>query len=103
VIFDRIREIKGKSPDLTPAMVNRSLNETLSRTLITSGLTFLVVLAQFFFGGPSIHAFAFCLVIGLIAGTYSTVFIACPVLLWMTKPSARPHQPPTPSRELQEV
>jgi len=97
VIFDRVREIKGKSPDLTADMINRALNETLSRTIITSGLTFLVVLAQFFFGGQSIHAFAFCLVIGLIAGTYSTIYIASPVLLWMNRLTSKPQRHLQPS------
>ncbi len=104
VIFDRIREIKGKSPDLTAEMINRAVNETLSRTIITSGLTFLVVVAQFFFGGQSIHAFAFCLVVGLIAGTYSTIYIASPVLLWSSRRSQKKGRFQTaPSRQPERV
>jgi preprotein translocase subunit SecF len=85
-------------------MVNRALNETLARNVIIAGLTFIVVLAQFFFGGQSIHAFTFCLVIGFIAGTYSSLYISPAVLLWLSKPSGRSHQPPaTASRELIEA
>ncbi|MBA2116014.1 protein translocase subunit SecD [Bremerella alba] len=83
VIFDRIREVRGKSPDLTSEMVNISINQTLGRTLLTSLTTLIVVLILFFIGGEGIHSFSFSLVIGVIAGTYSTVFIACPVLIWL--------------------
>ena len=82
VIFDRIREnfglYTGKSKS---EIINMSLNSTMSRTLITSLTVFLVVLALFFFGGASIKGFAFALVVGLISGTYSTIFIAAPVLV----------------------
>jgi SecD/SecF fusion protein len=82
VIFDRIREIRGKSPEVTTTMVNRAVNETLSRTIITSLTVFMTVIVMYFFGGHgSIHAFAYTMVVGVIAGTYSTVFIACPVML----------------------
>ena len=81
VIFDRIREVRGKSPQLTNEMVNRSINSTLSRTIITSVTTFFVVFILFAGGGPSLHGFAFILVIGIITGTYSTIFVASPVLL----------------------
>ena len=83
VIFDRIREIRGKSPDLTREMINAAVNQTLSRTIITGGLTLMVVTVLYFFGGPGIHAFAFAMVIGVIAGSYSTVFIAAPLLVWL--------------------
>ena len=84
IVFDRIREVKGKSPRLTDAMVNRSVNQTLSRTLITSGTTFMVVLVLYIGGGQAIHAFAFSLLVGVIVGTYSSIYVASPVLLWMT-------------------
>ena len=88
VIFDRIREIRGKSPDITAKMINDSVNQTMSRTILTGGTTLVVVIILFFFGGPGIHAFAFSLVIGVISGSYSTVFIAAPLLLWLLgKPS----------------
>ena len=83
VIFDRVREIRGKSPHLTRQMLNDAVNLTMSRTILTSGTVFIVVVVLYFFGGPGIHAFAFSLVIGVISGTYSTVFIASPLLLWM--------------------
>jgi SecD/SecF fusion protein len=83
VIFDRIREIRGKSPDLTPQMINDAVNQTLSRTIITGGLVLMVVVVLYFFGGSGIHAFAFSLVVGVISGSYSTVFIAAPLLLWL--------------------
>lgn len=83
VIFDRIREIKGKSPKITREMVHRSLNATLSRTIITSLTVFMVVAVLFVVGGEGLHGFAFVLVVGTITGTYSTIFIACPLLLWL--------------------
>ncbi|MBI1904281.1 MAG: protein translocase subunit SecD [Planctomycetia bacterium] len=86
VIFDRIREIRGKSPEVTTTMVNRAVNETMSRTIITSLTVFMTVLVMYFFGGHgSIHGFAYAMVVGVIAGTYSTVFIACPVMLSLLK------------------
>jgi SecD/SecF fusion protein len=83
VVFDRIREVRGKSPRLTSDMVNISINQTLSRTLLTSITTLIVVVLLYFFGGSGIHAFAFSLVIGVIVGTYSSVFIASPMLVWL--------------------
>ncbi|MEW4453982.1 protein translocase subunit SecD [Bremerella sp. JC817] len=83
VIFDRIREVRGKSPKLTSEMINISINQTLGRTLLTSLTTLIVVIILFFIGGEGIHSFSFSLVVGVIAGTYSTVFIACPTLLWL--------------------
>ena len=87
VVFDRIREVRGRSPDLTAEIINTSINQTLSRTLLTSLTTLIVVIILYFLGGPGIHGFAFALVIGVIAGTYSSVFIASPVLLLMSRPS----------------
>jgi len=83
VIFDRIREVRGKNPQLTEEMVNNSINQTLSRTLLTSLTTLIVVVVLYAFGGQGIHGFAFALLVGVVAGTYSTVFIASPFLLWM--------------------
>ncbi len=85
VVFDRIREVRGKSPTLTADMINTSVNQTLSRTLLTSLTTLIVVVILYFFGGDGIHAFAFALVIGVIVGTYSSIFIASPALLWLSK------------------
>jgi SecD/SecF fusion protein len=83
VVFDRIREVRGKSPDLTAEMINTSINQTLSRTLLTSLTTLLVVVILYALGGQGIHGFAFALVIGVLVGTYSSMFIASPALLWM--------------------
>jgi SecD/SecF fusion protein len=88
VVFDRIREVKGKSPYLTADMVNTSINQTLSRTLLTSFTTWIVVVILYFIGGAGIHGFAFSLVIGVIVGTYSSIFIASPALLWMRQISS---------------
>src|ERR1700726_220508 len=89
VIFDRIREIKGKSPYLTEGMVNDAINQTLSRTILTSFTAWLVVVILYFLGGEGLHGFAFALVIGFLSGTYSTIYIATPILIdWIrTKPS----------------
>jgi SecD/SecF fusion protein len=81
VIFDRIRELKGKSPRITRDIVHRALNGTLSRTIITSLTVFFVVVVLFIVGGESLHGFAFVLVVGTITGTYSTIYIACPLVL----------------------
>ncbi len=83
VIFDRIREIRGKSPDMTPTMINDAVNQTLSRSILTTGTVLMVVVVLYFFGGSGIHAFAFSMIVGALAGTYSTVFIAAPLLLWL--------------------
>ena len=84
VVFDRIREVRGRSPILTAKMINESVNQTLSRTLLTSGTTLVTVLLLYVFGGEGIHAFAFALLIGVLVGTYSSIFIAAPVLLWIS-------------------
>jgi SecD/SecF fusion protein len=97
VIFDRIRELRGKSPHINRDLVNLAVNQTLSRTLLTSVLTFVVVGVLFFVGGPGIHGFSFTLLIGIIVGTYSSIYIAAPVLLWMTA-SGRSARSPSSSR-----
>jgi SecD/SecF fusion protein len=81
VIFDRIREIKGKTPNLTNKMVNDAINQTLSRTILTSFTAWLVVVILYFVGGEGLHGFAFALVVGFLSGTYSTVYIATPILI----------------------
>ncbi len=90
VVFDRIRETKGKAPRLTGDMINFSINQTLSRTLLTSLTTLIVVVLLYAFGGQGIHAFAFCLVIGILVGTYSSIFIASPILLWLIERGEKP-------------
>ncbi|MBI5183114.1 MAG: protein translocase subunit SecF [Nitrospinae bacterium] len=82
VIFDRIREnIRLMRKEKLEVIINSSVNQTLSRTLLTSATVFMVVVALFIFGGEVIHDFSFALIIGLIAGTYSTVFIASPIVI----------------------
>jgi preprotein translocase subunit SecF len=83
VIFDRVRENRklARRHSLTE-LLNISLNQTLRRTILTSGLTFLSVVALFLFGGEVLRGFSFVLVVGLIAGTYSTIGIAAPVVVW---------------------
>jgi preprotein translocase subunit SecF len=84
VIFDRVREnVKKMRKDDIETIFNVSINETLGRTILTTGTVMMVVLILFFFGGPVIHDFATALIVGLITGTYSTIYIASPVvLLW---------------------
>ncbi len=83
VIFDRIREnLKINRREPLYDVINRSVNQTLSRTIMTSGLTFLTVLALYLFGGPVLHGFSFALVVGIIIGTYSSVFIASPIVVF---------------------
>ena len=82
VVFDRIREnlrISRREP--LPDLVNRSINQTLSRTVLTSGLTFLTVLSLYIFGGQVLKGFSFALVIGILIGTYSSIAVAAPMLV----------------------
>lgn len=83
VIFDRIREIRGRNPQLTMEMVNDSVNQTLSRTLLTALIVFITVVILYAMGGEGIHGFAFCMLVGTLVGCYSTIYIASPLLLWM--------------------
>lgn len=83
VVFDRIREnLKGNKRMGFEELVNASVNQTLSRTILTSGLTFLTALSLWLFGGPVLNGFSLALVIGIIIGTYSSIFIASPILIW---------------------
>jgi preprotein translocase subunit SecF len=99
VIFDRIREnLRGMRRDSMRDVINASINQTLSRTIITSGTALLTALALFFFGGDVLHGFAFTMVVGIITGTYSSVFIAAAIVsLWRgTGPTrAAAHAPAT--------
>jgi len=81
VIFDRIREnLRSMRRDSMPDIINASVNQTLGRTVITSGTALLTALALFFFGGEVLHGFAFTMVVGIITGTYSSVFIAAAIV-----------------------
>lgn len=89
VVFDRIREnLKKHSSKSLEEVINLSINETLSRTVITSGTTLVVVLVLYLFGGQVIHDFALALLIGIIVGTYSSMYIAAPILLEWGKKEA---------------
>jgi preprotein translocase subunit SecF len=99
VIFDRIREnLKLSRREPLEQIMNRAVNQTLSRTVMTSGLTFLTVVALFLFGGPVLHGFSFALVCGIIVGTYSSVFVASPIVLfWHNYVDKRRPQARTPA------
>jgi preprotein translocase subunit SecF len=91
VIFDRIREnLKFSRREPLEVVMNRAVNQTLSRTIMTSGLTFLTVIALFIWGGPVLHGFSFALVCGIIVGTYSSVFVASPIVLFWHNYTDRP-------------
>jgi preprotein translocase subunit SecF len=90
VVFDRIREnLALNRREKLSDVVNRSINQTLSRTVIASGLTFLTVLCLYVFGGEVLHGFSFALVVGILIGTYSSIAVAAPMLVayqdWRTK------------------
>jgi preprotein translocase subunit SecF len=83
VIFDRAREnLKTKKKDPLAKILNDSLNQTLTRTLISNGTTFLAVLGLFLFGGEVLRGFGFTMVVGILVGTYSTIYIASPIVVW---------------------
>jgi preprotein translocase subunit SecF len=82
VVFDRIREnVKLLRRESLAEIVNRSINQTLSRTVLTSGLTFLTVLSLYLFGGEVLRGFSFALVVGILIGTYSSIAVAAPMLV----------------------
>lgn len=86
VVFDRIREnLRLSRRESLSDVVNRSINQTLSRTVLTSGLTFLTVLSLFIFGGQVLRGFSFALVVGILIGTYSSIAIAAPMLVSYTE------------------
>jgi preprotein translocase subunit SecF len=83
VVFDRIREnLKLLRREALEPLINISVNQTLSRTVLTSGLTLLTALALLLFGGEVLNGFSFALVCGIIVGTYSSVFVASPILIF---------------------
>ncbi len=81
VVFDRIREARGRLGRVTADVVNRAINECLSRTIMTSLTTLVVLIIMFAFGGSSIRAFSYCMIIGVLTGTYSSIAVAAPLLL----------------------
>lgn len=103
VIFDRVREnLRGMRRDSLDTIINVAINQTLGRTVITSGTALLSALALFFFGGDVLHGFAFTMVVGIITGTYSTVFIAAAIVsFWRGSAPTRAasHAPATASTD----
>jgi preprotein translocase subunit SecF len=91
VVFDRIREnLRLSRRESLADVVNRSINQTLSRTVLTSGLTFLTVLSLYIFGGEVLHGFSFALVVGILIGTYSSIAVAAPMLVaWQESRAAK--------------
>jgi preprotein translocase subunit SecF len=108
VVFDRIREnVKLLRRESLAEIVDRSINQTLSRTVLTSGLTFLTVLSLYLFGGEVLHGFSLALVIGIIIGTYSSIFIASPMLVayqdWRRKSGRLAPVPVPPAQRREKV
>ena len=86
VIFDRVREnLRLMRREAFPVGVNKAINQTLSRTILTSGLTFLTVLVLYLLGGEPLRAFAFAMVVGVVVGTYSSFGIAAPIVVAWNK------------------
>ncbi|HET6328839.1 MAG TPA: protein translocase subunit SecD [Planctomycetaceae bacterium] len=99
VNFDRLREIKGKNPNITGPLVNLAVNQCLGRTFLTSWTVFMVVFVLYVWGGESLHGFAYALFCGMITGVYSTVYIASPAVLWIAgRQSAPAPKTATPAR-----
>jgi preprotein translocase subunit SecF len=91
VIFDRAREnLRQKRKDPLSKILNDSLNQTLTRTLISNGTTFLAVLGLYLFGGEVLRSFGFTMVVGILVGTYSTIYIASPIVIWWQGRAQKP-------------
>jgi preprotein translocase subunit SecF len=105
VVFDRIREnLRLSRREALPDLVNRSINQTLSRTVLTSGLTFLTVLSLYIFGGPVLKGFSFALVVGILIGTYSSIAVAAPMLVaWQEWHGKRGKAAPLPAAKRARV
>ena len=103
VIFDRVREnLRTRRRDPLSQVVNQSVNQTLGRTIITAGTTFLSVLALYLFGGEALEGFAFTMLVGVISGTYSTVFIASAIAILLSQQkgaSGKAQAAPAPTGE----
>ena len=84
VVFDRIRELRSQHTNLNlPTLVNKAINETLSRTVLTSGTTMIAVVALLLLGGSELRSFSATMAVGIVVGTYSSVYIASPIMLWI--------------------
>jgi preprotein translocase SecF subunit len=101
VVFDRIREGMCRSETGSlQSIMNRAINETLGRTILTGGTTVLSTLALYFLGGPVLHDFAFTILIGIFVGTYSSIFVASPIALWWSRWTRQKHGEPQPETAL---
>lgn len=89
IVFDRIRENRGRLAFATPQIINDSINQTISRTVITSGTTLLAILILYIFGGKGVHGFAFAMLIGVGVGTYSSIAVASPLLMMAANRASR--------------
>jgi len=93
VVFDRIRETRGRLGHVTPEIINASINQTLARTIMTSFTTLVVLTIMYIFGGGTIRGFNFCMIVGVLTGSYSSIAIASPLLMahwgrrWMATPA----------------
>lgn len=100
IVFDRIREnLRGRISSSLSRTINISINQTLGRTIVTSGTTLLVVLSLLFLGGGIIHDFAFALTVGIIVGTYSSIYVASPILLNFRPVIEEEEEEPAPARK----
>ena len=91
VVFDRIREVRGRLGVVTPEIINDSINQTLARTLMTSLTTLVVLTIMYTLGGNTIRGFNYCMIIGIITGSYSSIAIASPLLMarWLNRSASR--------------
>jgi SecD/SecF fusion protein len=97
VVFDRIREgMRRNDTGSLQFIMNRAINETLGRTILTGGTTILSTLALYFLGGPVLHDFAFTILFGILVGTYSSIFIASPIVLWWSRRTGPKHRESQP-------
>jgi SecD/SecF fusion protein len=90
VVFDRIREVRGKNPLLTFQMINDGVNQTLTRTLLASATVLVVVLVLYIWGGEGVKLFSFVMIIGVFVGTYSSIYIASPLLVMFGEGAPHP-------------
>jgi SecD/SecF fusion protein len=101
VVFDRIREgMRTANGVSLQFIMNRAINETLGRTILTGGTTLLSTLALYFLGGPVLHDFAFTILVGILVGTYSSIFVASPIVLWWSRWTGKKHRESQPDTVL---
>ena len=99
----QIQDQRGKSPYVTAEMIDKSVNQTLSRTILTSGTAFLATLILYLFGGQGIHAFAFTMLVGIVTGTYSTIYIAAPLVLFLQEGASAARRSQTATRSTPQL